>query len=112
MTEQERKDLRGRIESQMEEINQMVGSHRESSKPVAPDNAIGRLTRMEAISARHISEVSLTSARNRLVGLQNALIRIDSDEDYGLCIECDEPIPVKRLMLIPEALRCVRCADR
>lgn len=112
MTEQEKEQLRDRIVSQIEEINNMVGSHRESSKPVAPDNAIGRLTRMEAISAKHISEASLNSARNRLLGLENALVRIDTDEDYGLCIECEEPLPVKRLMLMPEALRCVRCADR
>ena len=29
--------------------------------------------------------------------------------DYGLCQECDEPIPRGRLLLAPDALRCVDC---
>ena len=75
-----------------------------------PVVAIGRLTRMVAISAMSIREANLASARNRLMRLENALRRIDTEE-FGVCTECDEPIPIKRLMLLPESTRCVRCAE-
>jgi len=39
----------------------------------------------------------------------NALRRADR-EDFGRCIECDEPIAMERLRLRPESLRCIECA--
>ena len=112
MTDQERKELKEKMLSQVEAIRVEIEAHKESSKPVEPDVAIGRLTRMDAISAKHISEASLQNSRNRLTLLERALGRIDTDEDFGVCSECDEPIPIARLMLLPEATRCVRCAEQ
>jgi DnaK suppressor protein len=111
MTEDERKELREKILSQIGELGNEIEAHRESSKPVEPDVAIGRLTRMDAIGAKHISEASLASAQSRLSRLEIALRRIDKDPDFGLCSDCEETIPIKRLMLMPEANRCVRCAE-
>ncbi len=110
MMDKERETLRRKIRSQIDDLRSEIKSHEEASKPVAPDNAIGRLTRMEAINARSISEASLNSARSRLIRLENALKRIDTD-DYGICAECDEPIPFKRLLLMPEVIRCVHCSE-
>ncbi len=110
MTTREKEELRQKMLDQIESLREEIRSHEEGSKPVEPDNAIGRLTRMEAINAKSISEASLNSARTRLTRLENALKRIDSD-DYGICSECDEPIPVKRLLIMPEATRCVRCSE-
>lgn len=31
---------------------------------------------------------------------------------YGVCEECDEPIPPARLKAMPEVTTCVRCQDR
>lgn len=108
MTGNEREEIRAAMNAQMEKIKETLGAHKESSKPVEPDNAIGRLTRMEAINAKHISEASLNNARARLSRLENALKRLDT-EDYGICSMCEEDIPFKRLKLIPESTRCVSC---
>ena len=110
MMDEERETLRRKIRSQIDDLRSEIASHEEASKPVAPDNAIGRLTRMEAINARSISAANLNSARSRLTRLENALKRIDSD-DYGICAHCDEPIPFKRLLLMPEVIRCVHCSE-
>ena len=111
MTDVERKELKKKMLEQIEALRVDIRAHKESSKPVEPDVAIGRLTRMEAIGAKHISEANLASASNRLARLERALRRIDTDEEFGLCSECDEPIPLRRLMLLPESTRCVRCAE-
>jgi RNA polymerase-binding protein DksA len=42
--------------------------------------------------------------------LQAALMRLE-DGTYGLCEKCGEEISEGRLAVIPEATRCVNCAD-
>lgn len=43
--------------------------------------------------------------------VQDALSRIHGDE-YGLCIDCGNDIPLARLRAEPAALRCVDCQSR
>ena len=42
--------------------------------------------------------------------IEEALSRMD-DGDYGTCMECDDPISVKRLQAVPWALYCVTCQE-
>jgi RNA polymerase-binding transcription factor DksA len=39
----------------------------------------------------------------------SALVRIEAGS-YGTCTMCQEPIPARRLEVIPEAATCVSCA--
>ena len=45
--------------------------------------------------------------KNMLVEIDMALEKLDAG-DYGLCEECDENIPVKRLELFPTARLCIQ----
>ncbi len=38
--------------------------------------------------------------------------RMQSDEEFGLCEECGEAIPVERLIILPDATYCVPCQQR
>jgi DnaK suppressor protein len=49
---------------------------------------------------------SLDYAQLRLI--QEALDRIEAG-DYGICLSCEEQIPVKRLQALPWAKYCVDC---
>ena len=42
--------------------------------------------------------------------IQAALLRIE-DGTYGICGQCGEEISAGRLQAVPEATRCVNCAD-
>ncbi len=42
--------------------------------------------------------------------IQAALLRIE-DGTYGICGQCGEDISTGRLQAVPEATRCVNCAD-
>jgi DnaK suppressor protein len=42
--------------------------------------------------------------------INGALERIDEDE-YGRCLDCDEPIPVERLRARPTTLFCIECKE-
>ena len=65
---------------------------------------------MEAINSKSINEATLNKARQTLSKLERALLLID-DPDFGLCHECEEPIPFARLMIVPESGLCVQCAE-
>lgn len=111
MSPEERKKLKREIIEEIEAQKQLMESLAESVKPVAPDNAIGRLTRMEAISSRGVSEASLNSARNKLTKLETALGKVDRP-DFGICIRCENPIPPGRIRAMPENVLCVSCAEK
>lgn len=78
---------------------------------IRPDNAIGRLTRMEAIQAQSISAAGKARLRKRLPQIDRALKAID-EGTYGICVTCGEPIPAGRLDIRPESRLCVGCASR
>ena len=40
-----------------------------------------------------------------------ALARLDTG-DYGTCVDCGEPIPERRLLAQPFAVRCLACQER
>ena len=58
---------------------------------------------------------AIASGRNRsrsviLKQTREALARLDDEpEMFGLCIDCEEPIPARRLELMPYVARCVPC---
>jgi DnaK suppressor protein len=49
--------------------------------------------------------------RLRLNLLRDAIKRIEGGT-FGICAECSEPIPDKRLELNPAAENCMQCQDR
>ncbi len=82
----------------------------EDRAPVELDQqAVGRLSRMDAIQVRAMAEASETRRRARVVRIDAALKRID-DGSYGECLECGEPIPPRRLEIDPAVALCVSCA--
>ncbi len=43
-----------------------------------------------------------------LVQIEEALQRFD-DNTYGLCVECEKPVPLARLQALPYARYCITC---
>ena len=111
MDDEGRVGLKKQIVEEIEVQKHLIESFTETSKPVSPDNAIGRLTRMEAINCQNISEASLNSAQAKLVKLEKALSKVDLP-DFGSCVRCKNSIPQGRIMLMPEIVLCVFCAEK
>jgi DnaK suppressor protein len=42
--------------------------------------------------------------------IEEALMRIDKKE-YGICVDCEEPIAERRLETFPYAARCIVCQE-
>lgn len=60
----------------------------------------------------------LSSQRNKgqkelIARIDQALRRLeDHPDDFGLCQDCEEPIPLRRLELIPYATLCATCQSK
>jgi RNA polymerase-binding protein DksA len=74
-------------------------------RPVNPD-AEDRATEREE---DEVLEGLGSSGLAELRQIDAALARIEKG-DYGTCVNCGQPIPEKRLEIIPHAARCARCA--
>jgi len=86
-----------------------IAQLKELTKPIAPENAIGRISRMDAINNKSVNEAALRSLEEKVKKIKLALTRIN-DSDFGMCKRCEKPIPEGRLLLLPGATLCVNCA--
>lgn len=73
----------------------------------------------ERLIARHLrkgrilqegGEQSLSHSEEDLARIRRSLQRLKTGS-YGSCIDCGDPIPEKRLKLLPEAERCTGCQE-
>ncbi len=83
---------------------------KELTKPIEPDCAIGRVSRMDAINNKSINEAALRKAEDKLKKIDISMEHIE-DDNFGNCIGCGEPIPIQRLLIMPGSL-CVKCSRR
>ena len=111
MNDQEKKDLKEKIIDKIAQTKKEIVELEELTKPISPENSIGRVSRMDAINNKSVAEAALRTSKQKLSKLSFALTKVDA-EDFGICIYCKKPIQPARLMYLPESTRCVRCAAR
>jgi len=109
LSHEEKEKVRLAIERKAKHLDERIEEYRELTKPIPPSEAIGRVSRMDAINNKSVNEAALRQAERQRQGLNRAIQRLDDDR-FGLCTRCGTPIPIGRLLLMPGALTCVRCA--
>lgn len=109
MTTEEREQLKSQIEKKIQRLTRQIGELKELTKPVEPDCAIGRVSRMDAINNKSVNESALSKKQEQVKGLNLALQDIDRD-DFQNCIVCGYEIPLQRLFIMPESRKCTNCA--
>tara|TARA_B000000441_G_scaffold114219_1_gene85300 strand:+ start:1032 stop:1364 length:333 start_codon:yes stop_codon:yes gene_type:complete len=86
-----------------------VLKYNELCKPISPDNAIGRVSRMDAINNKSVFDSALREAKKKLVQLKKIKSEINN-ENFGSCVKCKSNINMKRLMIRPNSRLCINCA--
>jgi RNA polymerase-binding transcription factor len=104
------KEIEKLLSTEIEKTTLLIDEYRELTKPIAPENSIGRISRMDAINNKSINEAALRKAEAKLKNLELALASID-DQDFGKCAKCKKDIPIQRIMLVPQSRFCVNCAS-
>ena len=101
--------IKARIAEEIAKTQEAIAEYKEMSQPIAPENAIGRVSRMDAINNKSVIEAALRKAEDRLRNLESMKSKA-GDPNFGRCKGCKQPIPLGRLLLMPESSYCVGCA--
>lgn len=102
-------EVKQRIIDEIEKTEQQIIEYKELVVPQAPDVAIGRVSRMDAINNRSVVEASLRQAEQKLKSLERVLSKHGTNE-FGICVKCKREIPIQRILYRPESMYCVNCA--
>ena len=100
LSSEEKEEIKEALLRQAAVLDERIAEYRELTKPIPPSEAIGRVSRMDAINNKSVNEAALRQAEKQRQGLNRALQRLDDDR-FGLCTRCGEPIPTGRLLLMP-----------
>ena len=109
MNSEELNSIKAIIKEEIENVIQSISNYKDLTKPIPPENAIGRISRMDAINNKSVNEEALRKAQQKLKNLKVALLNIN-DTDFGVCYKCKSNIPIGRILLIPQSRFCVNCA--
>lgn len=111
MTTEERTQVRQKLEEHITQTEADIRDLKEATQPISPDNAIGRISRMDAINNKSVNDAALRASQVKLGKLQKNLERVE-DKDFGLCTRCGKEIQMGRLLFMPESSWCIACARK
>ena len=104
------KALQEKIKNETKSTQKKINEYSLLCKPIAPENSIGRISRMDAINNKSVVEAALRVAQEKLQQLRTMQDKI-KDVDFGSCQKCKNTIPFERLMIQPYSRFCVMCAQ-
>jgi DnaK suppressor protein len=110
VTLEEKREFKAHIEKEIETLSEEI---ERLQTALYPERGEGPSDKVAHISFKQDQQVHIqryNEAIKRLNRLKQAYGRIDTPE-YGICRECEEPIPLARLRLAPESLYCVACME-
>ena len=102
-TEAELAEFERRVATKLEILDERIEEYRELTKPIPPENAIGRVSRMDAINNRSVNEAALRTAEQQKADLLRALERL-KDDKFGLCQPVESASPLVGFCWSPERL--------
>lgn len=112
MTDDELIDLKKQLQVLKDQLLDTAQSGSEEAGVVELDQTRqGRLSRMDAMQRQAMSLAAKNRRDQALQKITAALARIEQGT-YGYCIECEDPIPLRRLQVDLTAELCVSCAQR
>ncbi len=106
------RDFKQRLLALQTELMALKAIGEEAASVVMLDqSSVGRLSRMDALQGQAMAQERVRRRELELKKIAAALQRIEKG-DYGLCLECDEPIAQRRLEFDPAVGYCIACAGK
>ncbi len=110
MTPEEKNQIKIKLFDELSKLENHITDLKELTKPIAPENSIGRISRMDAINNKSVNEAALRTAQTRFKNIKTALLKFD-EPDFGICRKCNKAIPYGRLIVMPGSTTCVKCTS-
>ncbi len=92
-----------------ETLDRLIAEQREYKNLASDNYLIDEMDHAEREISSQTHYILLERKNRELEKLEALIQRALEDEEFGLCEECGEKIPEARLMIMPEATRCVPC---
>lgn len=108
MKPEEKETIRKHIKKEVSRLQKSVVTLTELAESDVQSDANDWFSSKESNASGEINDMALVKARQRLIILNEVLQRIDNT-DFGICVKCNKPIAIQRLMAVPSATRCISC---
>ncbi len=109
MTPAQKVQLKQIIQERIGELEASLAQENEEAKPVEPDVAIGRLSRLDSMQGQQMALELQRRQNAELLRLRDAINRVETPA-YGICPLCRQEIAFARLEAMPDATLCVACS--
>jgi len=110
MTAAEKQAFKQRIDDEIQTLSESIETIHAA---IYPDRETGTSDKVAHIAFKQEQSIHFQryeEAVKRLNRLKHAYRQIDTPS-YGICQECEEPIPIERLRIAPESVYCVACMN-
>ena len=102
-------ELEVRAREELKALESAAASKNEEAEAVKPDNAIGRLSRLDSMQGQQLMKEAERRRAKRIERLKQSLEKMDTGT-YGICEMCGEVIEYERLLAEAVATRCGKCS--
>ena len=110
MNKQELSEIKKKINEEIKSTEVLIQNYKSLTKPISPENSIGRVSRMDAINNKSVIEEVLRKTEEKLKDLIQTKNQIEKSDGFGKCIICKREINIKRLFIMPYVKKCIKCA--
>jgi DnaK suppressor protein len=90
-------------------ISSLINGRKELKGLFSADEITEEMDRAAVEVASQIHYSLLEKKTMQLENIEILIHRVQYEKEFGLCDECGRRIPEKRLLIVPEATRCVPC---
>ena len=104
--------IKKKINEEVKKTKILIENYKNLTKPIAPENSIGRVSRMDAINNKSVIEEVLRKTEKKLKELLYAEKMSEENTNFGKCIICNNEINIKRLFIMPYVKKCINCAKK
>jgi DnaK suppressor protein len=112
LSEGERAELLALLSKRLDEMDRRLSAWEGLDVVELDQSRMGRLSRVDAIQRQQMAKKQRNRAVQQRQHIFLALRRLELyPEDFGLCDECGESIPMGRLLIKPSARSCIACLE-
>lgn len=109
MDKKTQEEIKKQVLSAIEKTKLAITDYKDMTIPEGLDDAVGRVSRMDAINNKSVTQAALRQAEEKLKKLNYVFSQIGKP-GFGECARCGNLIPIGRIILMPQSIHCVNCA--
>ena len=109
MEQDQQKQVQQKVKEEIDKTIRAIADYKDMTVPEGLDDAVGRISRMDAINNKSVTQAALRQAEEKLKKLKYVELQLGKD-GFGKCVRCGQQIPIGRIILMPQSVHCVNCA--